>query len=158
MLRAIDRFNRDAIDALPNPLWSNVTLGEYVKARNYGEDFLDLYLVPMSSAVWSTPPEKMLSFPATTLLRFFHNHGFLGLHTQHQWWTVNGGSQEYVKRLVSPWRDPHPDTTCKVIRLRRHDGGVTVTTSDGAAHQFDRVILACHSDQALQLLADPTPG
>ncbi|MEO6993089.1 MAG: FAD-dependent oxidoreductase [Lacunisphaera sp.] len=156
MLRAIDRFNRDAIDALANPLWSNLTLGEYVKSRNYGEDFFNLYLVPMSSAVWSTPPEKMLAFPATTLLRFFHNHGFLGLHTQHQWWTVEGGSQEYVKRLVSPWRDRIRHNS-KVVRVRRHEGGVIVTTSDGASHQFDRAIFACHADQALQLLADPTP-
>ncbi len=155
MLRAIDRFNRDAVDALTNPLWSNLTLGEYVKTRNYGADFFNLYLVPMSSAVWSTPPEKMLSFPATTLLRFFHNHGFLGLHTQHQWWTVDGGSREYVKRLVSPWHD-RIRHNMKVVRVRRHDGGALVTTSDGASHQFDCAILACHADQALQLLDDPT--
>ena len=59
---------------------------------SYGAEFLNLYVVPMSSAVWSTPPDKMLQFPARTLLRFFHNHGFLGLHTQHPWWTVVGGS------------------------------------------------------------------
>ena len=69
------------------------TLGEYVARRGYGTDFFELYLVPMSSAVWSTPPELMLSFPAASLLRFFHNHGFLGLHTQHPWWTVDGGAR-----------------------------------------------------------------
>src|SRR5665213_1978006 len=156
MLRAIDRFNRDAVEALADPHWSNLTLDEYVQARKYGEDFFNLYLVPMSSAVWSTPPEKMLSFPANTLLRFFHNHGFLGLHTQHQWWTVDGGSKEYVKRLISPWRD-RIRHNAKVVRVRRQGGGVTLTTSDGASHQFDRAILACHGDQALQLLADPSP-
>ena len=81
MLGAINRFNAEAVAALEDPATQNETLGDYVKRRGYGEDFFNLYLVPMSSAVWSTPPELMLEFPATTLLRFFHNHGFLGLHT-----------------------------------------------------------------------------
>lgn len=156
MLLAISRFNREALEALDSPKWSALTLGEYVRIRNYGEDFFNLYLVPMSSAVWSTPPAKMLSFPASTLLRFFHNHGFLGLNTQHQWWTVDGGSQEYVKRLIFPWRE-RIRHKAKVVRVRRHDGGVTLTTSDGASHRFDRAILACHGDDALKMLADPTP-
>lgn len=156
MLFAIDRFNREAVSALGDPAWAQVALGDYVKARGYGADFFNLYLVPMSSAVWSTPPEKMLGFPATTLLRFFHNHGFLGLHTQHQWWTVDGGSREYVRRLTAPWRD-RIRHNAKVVRVRRENGGVTVTTASGALHRFDRVVLACHGDQALQLLADPTP-
>jgi predicted NAD/FAD-binding protein len=110
----------------------------------------------MSSAVWSTPPERMLEFPATTLLRFFHNHGFLGLHTQHQWWTVDGGAQEYVRRLTGPWRDRiRPGE--KVLRVERTPGGVILTTA-GGPRRFDRVILACHGDQALRLLADATPG
>lgn len=156
MLLAIDRFNREAITALEDPAWSGVQLGDYVQRRGYGADFLELYLVPMSSAVWSTPPEKMLGFPATTLLRFFHNHGFLGLHTQHQWWTVDGGAQEYVKRLVNPWRERIRHGT-KVVRVERAAGGVIVTTADGATERFDQVILACHGSQALPLLGDPTP-
>lgn len=156
MLCTINRFNQDAIKALADPAWTGLTLGDYVRARNYGEDFFNLYLIPMSSAVWSTPPEKMLTFPAATLLRFFHNHGFLGLNTQHQWWTVDGGSKEYVKRLIPPWRD-RIRHNAKVVRVRRQNGGVTLTTSNGATHRFDRAILACHGDQALQMLADPTP-
>lgn len=156
MLLQIDRFNREAVAALQDPAIDALTLADYVRARGYGADFLDLYLVPMSSAVWSTPPEKMLQFPARTLLRFFHNHGFLGLHTQHQWWTVDGGSQEYVRRLIAPWRD------CirrgrKVVRVRREPGGVRVTTADGASERFDHVILAAHGHESLALLADPTP-
>lgn len=157
MLLRIDRFNREAVAALADPAWAGVTLGDYVRRRGYGADFLDLYLVPMSSAVWSTPPDKMLAFPATTLLRFFHNHGFLGLHTQHQWWTVDSGSREYIRRLTSPWRDRIRHDT-KVVRVRREAGGVHVTTINGAVERFDRVILACHADQSLRLLADPTPG
>ena len=156
MLLAVDRFNREAGAALEDPAWAGVTLGDYVQRRGYGDDFFNLYLVPMSSAVWSTPPERMLEFPATTLLRFFHNHGFLGLHTQHQWWTVDGGAQAYVQRLTRPWRDRIRHNS-KVVQVRREPGGAVVTTAGGASHRFDKVVLACHGDQALDLLADPTP-
>jgi predicted NAD/FAD-binding protein len=157
MLLAVDRFNREAVAALDDPTWAGVTLDDYVRRRGYGADFLELYLVPMSSAVWSTPPDRMLAFPATTLLRFFHNHGFLGLHTQHQWWTVDGGAQSYVKRLTLPWRD-RIRHDAKVVRVRRDNGGVTLATHTGATEHFDHVILACHADQSLALLADATPG
>lgn len=156
MLRQVDRFNREAVAALADPGIDTQTLADYVHARGYGADFLYTYLVPMSSAVWSTPPDKMLRFPARTLLRFFHNHGFLGLHTQHQWWTVDGGAQEYARRLTAPWRD-RIRTNSKVVRVRRVDGGVLVTTANGATEHFDRVILAAHGHQSLALLADPTP-
>ena len=156
MLLAVDRFNREAVAALADPAWARVTLGDYVQRRGYGDDFLQLYLIPMSSAVWSTPPEKMLGFPVTTLLRFFHNHGFLGLHTQHQWWTVDGGAQAYVQRLTRPWRD-RIRHNAKVVQVRRQPGGVALTLASGAVPHFDRLILACHGDQALQLLAAPTP-
>ena len=156
MLLAIDRFNREAVAALDDPAWAGVRLDDYVRRRGYGADFLELYLVPMSSAVWSTPPDRMLAFPATTLLRFFHNHGFLGLNTQHQWWTVDGGAQAYVKRLTAPWSD-RIRHHAKVVRVRREGGGVTLTTHTGALEHFDRVILACHANQSRELLADPTP-
>ncbi len=156
MLLAIDRFNREAVAALDDPAWAGVTLDDYVRRRGYGADFLELYLVPMSSAVWSTPPDRMLAFPATTLLRFFHNHGFLGLNTQHQWWTVDGGAQAYVKRLTAPWSD-RIRHHAKIVRVRREGGGVTLTTHTGALERFDRVILACHANQSRELLADPTP-
>lgn len=156
MLRQIDRFNREAVAALEDSAIDAQTLADYVRARGYGADFLDLYLVPMSSAVWSTPPEKMLQFPARTLLRFFHNHGFLGLHTQHQWWTVKGGSQEYVRRMTAPWRH-RIRTGSKAVRVRRENGGVLITTANGATEHFDRVVLAAHGHESLALLADPTP-
>jgi predicted NAD/FAD-binding protein len=155
LLATINRFNAEAIDALRDPITQNETLGDFVQRRDYGSDFFNLYLVPMSSAVWSTPPELMLSFPATTLLRFFHNHGFLGLDTQHQWWTVEGGAKTYVDKLTSPWRNRirlgEPAT-----RIVRTGDGVAVTTGSGRVHLFDKVILACHGDQALRLLPAPT--
>lgn len=155
MLLQIDRFNREAVTALEDPDLAEITLEDYVQARRYGRDFLDLYLVPMSSAVWSTPPEKMLRFPARTLLRFFHNHGFLGLHTQHPWWTVTGGSQEYVRRLIAPWHD-RIRRHARVTRVSRDDDGAWVTTADGPAERFDQVILATHGHHSLALLADAT--
>ena len=158
MLAAINRFNKEAVAALDEPETSEITLGEYVRRRGYGEDFFSLYLVPMSSAVWSTPPDLMLSFPAASLLRFFHNHGFLGLNTQHQWLTVDGGSREYRERLIAPFRDTI-QTSRAAVRVIRNGPGrpVTVMTADGAAQTFDRVIIATHADQALRLLVNPTP-
>lgn len=155
MLFAIDRFNRDAIAALDDPGIDSLTLADYVSRKGYGTDFLDLYLVPMSSAVWSAPPEKMLQFPARTLLRFFHNHGFLGLSTQHQWWTVAGGAQEYVRRLTAPWSQ-RIRRNSRVTRVSRSPVGAFVTTADGITQRFDRVILAAHGHESLALLADAT--
>lgn len=155
MLMQIDRFNGEALAALDDPRTKRMSLNEYVTQRGYGEDFLSLYLVPMSSAVWSTPPDKMLSFPAASLLRFFQNHGFLGLHAQHQWWTVDGGAREYVKRLTKPFAD-RIHTSDPVLRVDRRDGRVHVVTEGGDAGDFDRVILATHGDQALRLLGRPT--
>lgn len=155
MLAAINRFNREAVVALTDPTVENETLGDYVRRRGYGADFFELYLVPMSSAVWSTPPERMLAFPATSLLRFFHNHGFLGLDTQHPWWTVDGGAKSYVAKITAPWRE-RIRLAEAATGVSRHAAGVTLTTSRGATENFDHAILACHGDQALRLLADPT--
>lgn len=156
MLRQIDRFNREAVAALDTPEVGAQTLAEYVAARGYGADFLQLYLVPMSSAVWSTPPEEMLRFPAATLLRFFHNHGFLGLHTQHPWWTVDGGSRVYVDKLIADFRDRiHLRTP--VRQVTRRAGGVEVKT-DAGTQTFDQVVFACHAPTSLAILgANATP-
>ncbi len=154
MLKQIDRFNREAVEALEDPTTRSLSLADYVHERGYGQDFFELYLVPMSSAVWSTPPEKMLRFPASTLLRFFHNHGFLGLHTQHQWWTVEGGAREYVRRLIAPFRD-RIRLGRAVLRVEERADEVRVGTEDGETLAFDKVVLACHGDEALRLLAQP---
>ena len=156
MLAAVNRFNTEAVAALADPATQDETLGDYVRRRGYGDDFFNLYLAPMSSAVWSTPPAQMLAFPATSLLRFFHNHGFLGLSTQHQWWTVDGGAKTYVEKITAPFRDRLRlrQAATRIIRTPR---GVTVMTSAGEARNFDEVILACHGDQALRLLVNPTP-
>ncbi len=165
MLAAIDRFNREAVAALDagatnspgDPAIALETLGDYVKRRGYGDDFFHLYLIPMSSAVWTTPPEQMLAFPAATLLRFFHNHGFLGLHTQHPWFTVDGGARTYVEKILAPFRD-RLRLEQAATRITRSPRGVTIMSIPGEVRTFDHAILACHADDALRLLADPTPS
>jgi len=154
-LTRINRFNAEAVAALEDPQFAHMTLSEYVCARDYGEDFLNLYIIPMSSAVWSTPPELMLSFPALTLIRFWHNHGFLGLHTQHPWWTVTNGAKSYVKKLTQPFKD-RIRLASPVVSVRRTVEGVSVTPREGPAENFDKVIFASHADQTLRMIADPS--
>ena len=153
MVLQINRFNREAVAALDSTEFDSLSLGDYVRQRNYGPDFLNFYLVPMSSAVWSTPPELMLEFPAVALLRFFHNHGFLGLHTQHPWLTVTGGAKTYVEKITAPFRERVPLRN-GAVAVRRTAGQATVTDSTGRTESYDRVIFACHADESLKLLAD----
>ena len=155
MLTQINRFNREAVPALSDERFASYSLRAYVAERGYGDDMLHRYLVPMSSAVWSTPPEKMLDFPALTLLRFWHNHGFLGLDTQHPWYTVTGGAKSYVTKLTAPFRD-RVQLRRKAMRVTRSNTQAMVTGGDGTVGSFDKVILACHADQALALLGDAT--
>jgi predicted NAD/FAD-binding protein len=155
MLFQIDRFNRECLEVLNNPKFRSYTLAQYCLEKNFGEDVLHRYLVPMSSAVWSTPPDAMLRFPAATLIRFFKNHGFLGLSTQHQWYTIPGGSQVYRDKLIAPFRD-RIVLGDGVVRVSRTSGGVVVTTASGQRATFDKVILACHADEALAILEHPT--
>ena len=154
LLQQINRFNQEAVPALQDSRTRLLSLGDYVEDRRYGDDFLRYYLVPMSSAVWSTDSETILRFPASSLLNFFHNHGFLGLQCQHQWWTVEGGAKSYVKRLVEPFKD----RICLrrgIVGVTAKSDGVVLETHDGEMLKFDRVILACHGDQALELLKEP---
>lgn len=151
MLWQIDRFNREAKAALEKPEIGELSLDAYVQRGGYGSDFFELYLIPMSSAVWSTPPEKMRRFPAATLLRFFHNHGFLGMHTQHPWWTVEGGARTYVEKIAAPFRDRIRLRT-PVRSVRRLSGGGVEVSTDTETSRFDKVVFACHAPAALELL------
>jgi predicted NAD/FAD-binding protein len=156
LLLTIHRFNSEAVAALSDRRFADMTLAEYVAARGYSGDLLERYLVPMSSAVWSTPPELMLEFPALTLLRFWHNHGFLGLRTQHPWRTVSNGARSYIPRLTAGFRE-QIRLNKKAVRIARSERSAQITFEDGSAECFEKVILACHGDQALRLLEDPTP-
>lgn len=155
MLMQISRFNKESIRILDDPAYAHYSLGRFVREFKFGEDMLWRYLIPMSSAVWSTPMNEMLAFPAVTLIRFFLNHGFLGLSTQHQWYTLNKGSQSYREILIAPFRDKiHINR--KAVKVTRENGKVQVHASDGSTQTFDRVIVATHGDQALAMLAEPT--
>ncbi len=155
MLMQLNRFNNEASVALIDPELGRLTLSDYVQQRAYGQDFLDWYLLPMSSALWSAPPEKMLSFPALSLLRFFHNHGFLGMDTQHQWWTVVDGAKSYITRLLSLLDEKIIRLQDKVVKVKREGNKVKVFSEDGSSRIFDKAIFACHADQALAALEAP---
>jgi predicted NAD/FAD-binding protein len=155
MLSQIARFNKESVKILDDPEYEDYSLGRYVKEFGYSDDMLWKYLVPMSSAVWSTPMEQMLDFPAAALIRFFKNHGFLGLDTQHQWYTLHNGSQSYREILIEPFREKIY-VNRKALKISRENGKAIVYASDGSREIFDRVILACHADQALDLLNQPT--
>jgi uncharacterized protein len=156
LLNQIGRFNKEAPSLVEKEEATGITLAELAEKYSYGKDFLDLYLVPMGASVWSTPPDQMLEFPAETLMRFWKNHGFLGLNTHFQWWTVEGGSREYVKILTAPLKGRiRLDTPVRSVS--RKPDGVAITLLDGSVEKFDKAIFACHADEALGLLADPTP-
>jgi predicted NAD/FAD-binding protein len=155
MLAQISRFNKESVKILDDPKYAHYSIGRYMTEFGYSSDMLWKYLVPMSSAVWSTPMKEMLDFPAVTLIRFFKNHGFLGLDTQHQWYTLNKGSQSYREILIGPFRN-RIHVNRKAVQVIRQNGQVMVRASDGSLEAFDRVIIATHGDQALALVTAPT--
>jgi len=153
LIAQIMRFFRVARKALQNPASLECTVEEFTRQHGLSQDFLDLYLVPMSSAVWSTEPGKMREFPALSLIRFFQNHGFLGVDTHYPWFTVSGGSQSYRKKILAaldPVRLP-----AKVVEVRENTTSSRVKLEDGSDLDFDRVIIATHADEALAMLAEP---
>ena len=155
-LLQLDRFNREAVLNLNDAKFARVTLKEYVRLHNYGDDFLNLYIIPMAGSVWSTPAERMLQFPAATLLRFFYNHGFLGMDTQHQWWTVQGGSKVYIEKLFASLKSK-VDFTGGALKVSQEGDGLSITGTDGLKRNFGRVIVACHADDAARLIEDCDP-
>ena len=157
MLIQIGRFNQDSIEILDDPSFDDYTLKRYMDEKGYGSDIMWKYLIPMSSAVWSTPMDQMLGFPAKTLVRFFYNHGFLGLNTQHQWYTVVNGSKTYRDIIIRPFKEKI-EINNPVVQVIRKDGKVSIQTKHNGAKIVDRVIVACHGDEALGLIDDPTPG
>ena len=107
MLRDILRFNKNATRDIDNPALASQSLGDYLEMHRYGEAFRNDYLLPMAAAIWSCPTEQMLAYPFHTFVRFCHNHGLLQIQNRPQWLTVQGGSREYVKRLVAALEKNH---------------------------------------------------
>ncbi len=154
MIRDILRFNREAPRILAQPEVT-VTLGQYLTAREYGPAFRDDYLLPMAAAIWSATPDTVHDMPLPFFVRFFHNHGLLTVNDRPQWYVIAGGSREYVRKLVVPFAG-RIRLNSRVTRIERSREGVLVTALGASAERYDQVILACHSDDALAILADPT--
>lgn len=151
MLRDLRRFYREA-PALLEGDDAGPTLGEYLQANRYGATFRDLHLVPMASALWSSPSAGILEFPARYLVQFMANHHMLQLSGRPEWRVVRGGSSRYIDALRARW-SVIERVGCPVDSVRRDAAGVHLASAAGS-ERFDQVVLACHSDQALALLDD----
>ena len=155
MLRDILRFNRQApLDLQEQRISAEMTLGDYLNAGGYGERFVRHYIVPMGAAIWSMSLADMLGFPLQFFVRFFKNHGLLSVSNRPQWCVIEGGSSSYIEPLTRGFRE-QIRLNCPVDKVARSEAGVVIHSTAGVEH-FDRVVFACHSDQALALLADPS--
>lgn len=155
MVRDIVKFNAGAEMAARDDA---MTIGDLVSEMKLGNWFDRYYLTPICGAIWSTPTEEVRAFPARTLVQFFRNHALLSNSGQHQWWTVSGGSIEYVKRLERhlKTRAVRIRTGSPVRTIIRNGVESTIHSIGHSPETFDQVILACHSDQALRMLETPT--
>jgi uncharacterized protein len=154
MLRDILRFNREAPALLESDC--EISLNDYLREQRYGREFIEQYIIPMAAAIWSAEPGLMGEMPARFFVQFFKNHGLLSVSQRPQWRVIQGGSRNYVGPLTAPFRD-RIRLNCPVEWVRRQPNHVQVKTRHGPVERFDEVVFATHSDQALRLLADPTP-
>ena len=158
MLRDILRFNEAgtalARSAAP-AAGEELTVGEYLEYNGYSTAFREQYLLPMAAAIWSASPDRVGEFPLTYLARFFDHHGLMQLSDRPRWRVIRGGSRQYLEPLMRPYADSVRLAT-PVERIARDADGVTVTPRGGAPEHYDYAVLACHSDEALAMLADPS--
>lgn len=153
LLWEIGRWLRTARASVEDGRWEDASLAEYLTAGRYSSAFRRHFIVPLTSALWSAAPRRTLEIPAGYAIRFFDNHGMLGLR-RHRWRTVVGGAHTYVDALSR--RIPFVIPDAPVRSLARGEDGVTVRTEDGRVQVFDRVVVATHADEALALLEDPS--
>jgi uncharacterized protein len=156
MVRDIVRFSSQA-PALLTAQAADLSLGDYLHENRYSRFFIENYIIPMGAAVWSSQPSDMLRMPARFLVEFFANHGFLSVNNRPTWRVIQGGAREYVKKLTARYAARiRLDTP--VDSLQRQPHQVSLRLKNGSVEHFDQVFIACHSDQALALLADATPA
>jgi predicted NAD/FAD-binding protein len=155
MLSDVMRFYRTAAHDPTLIDNDSMSLGDYLTAGHYSTAFRDLHILPMASAIWSARPTEILSYPVSSFVRFYHNHGLLKLHRRPPWETVDGGSRVYVERLAQSFVDRIKLDTA-VLRVQRTDNGPIVTDSKGRSERFDHVVMAAHADQTLAMLCDPS--
>jgi len=153
MLQDILKFHKQAL--LNETTSPDITLGEWIQKLNLGDWFRDYFLLPMGGAIWSMPVEQMLNYPASTFIRFFDNHGLLGINDAPQWYTVKGGSKNYVSRLTENFSN-QIKLNCGVKEVIRSETGVDIIDTKNETTTYDQVVFACHSDQALKLLSQPS--
>jgi len=155
MLSDIVRFNRMARGILESPVDPAMSLGDLLDRGRWSSQFLNWYLIPMGSSIWSADPSTFLDTPAVTFARFFANHGLLEYGNQPDWRTVDGGSKRYVDAILRPLgKSVRLDDP--VTKITRRADEVEVHSSQGP-ERFDQIVVATHSDQALELLSDPSP-
>ena len=153
MIYQILRFNKISKNEYNN-IDENVTLNDYLLKFSFSEKFVNHYIIPMGAAIWSTSPKKMLNMPAKFFIRFFHNHGLLKVTSRPQWWVIKNGSKQYVKKIIKPFEN-NIVLNCKINSISRSNEQVTIKF-DKSEEIFDAVVIATHSDQALELLSDST--
>lgn len=156
LLGEILRFNKLCTRLHEESAIPDVTLGDFLAAQKFSEFFASHYILPMVSAIWSAGLATSARMPLVFFIRFFHNHGLLTVTRQPQWYTITGGSKNYLAPLTANFKDSI-HLGCPVIFIRRTNRGVIVYTQAFGEQLFDEVVLACHSDQALKLLVDVTP-
>jgi uncharacterized protein len=154
MLRNLVRFYREAAAKLGG--FGDMTLGQLLEQGKYGEAFRDDHLLPMAAAIWSAPAQLLLDYPAESFVRFCSNHGLLDLGARPKWRTVVNGSQSYVDRILADFPGELRLGT-PVGSIERKAGQVTITDKAGNPDRFDEVVIAAHGNQALAMLADPSP-
>ena len=154
MIADILRFNAHCRSLLASDD-TTLTLGDYLARERYSQAFIERYIVPMGRAIWSATDQAMFGFPARFFVDFFDRHGFLNVDDRPTWRAITGGSREYARKLVAPFRERIRLST-PVRRVRRDAAGVTVTSGAGDEARYDHVFFACHSDQALAMLETPT--
>lgn len=154
MLKDIMRFNKEAIVDLESGLLKEgVTLGEYLKEKGYGERFASHYLIPMGSAIWSSTLDEMMDFPLVFFVRFFKNHGLLSIKNRPQWRVIKGGSSAYLTPLIRNFHE-RIRLNAKIQKVERLLDSVALHFTNGTVEEYDQVVFACHSDEALALLSD----
>ena len=158
MVMEILRFNRQAIaDLEAGNLSSGETLEAYLTRHSFSDFFRRHYLISMAAAIWSANFREALNFPAEFFVRFFKNHGLLQIGNRPQWRVLQGGSRSYLDPITSAYRD-NIRVNSKVIAIERTPSGVRLRLHDGQEHEFDHVVIAAHSDQALAMLSDADPN